>query len=74
MENYMDYPVGTIIEFDDKIYKVIESDSCDNCAFKHETKQACMATGKQRKWFCSRFAREDFKDVIFRLIEKDCNK
>lgn len=74
MEEYMDYPVGMIIEFDDEKYEVVESDSCKNCAFQHETKQACMATGAQRKWFCSRYAREDFKDVIFRRIEEDCNK
>ena len=73
MEDYKDYPIGTIIEFDGQIYKVVESNSCDNCAFKHETKQACMATGKQRKWFCSKFAREDFKDVIFHHVDKPCH-
>lgn len=71
MEEYMDYPVGTIIEFDDEKYQVVESDSCNNCAFWDECYNKCRANGETLSWACCRFARDDFKNVIFRRVKED---
>lgn len=73
MEQHFYYPVGTIINFGNKQYKVVEARQCDDCAFWNKNKEVCIAAGEPRKWYCSRFAREDFKDVSFHLIEENCN-
>ena len=73
MEKHFYYPIGTIINFDSKHYEVVEASQCNNCAFWNDNKEVCIAAGEPRNWYCSRYAREDFKDVSFRLVENNCN-
>lgn len=65
---YIDFPIGTIIKHEHKLYEVVESDSCNNCAFWDEHCNKCRATGEVLSWSCCRFARDDFKNVIFRFV------
>ena len=67
MKEKIFYSVGTIIKFENKKYVVEESDSCNNCAFWLKDKNRCGCSGTPLTWACSRFARIDFKDVIFRF-------
>lgn len=68
---YKDFPLGTIIKHDHKLYEVVECDSCNNCAFWDEHYNKCRATGDTLSWACCRFARDDFKNVIFHRVEED---
>ena len=73
MEDYKYYPIGTIIEYNGNKYEVVASNACTNCAFLNKNKKVCNAVGKLPRWSCSRFARRDFCDVIFRRVENTYN-
>ena len=65
MPKFKFYHVGSIIVDAHVKYKVIESDSCKNCAFWYEDERTCIADGVPHTWACGPSVRKDGKSVIF---------